>query len=122
VLAELQLTPSGSGTTGGARTCSWDRPVDQNGLNGYSTGVDIRDSQGISSANTDGYTVTPDSIGQHQGEQLRATSSADCIVIIGVTSSSRVDVTANANTDTNLACQVANQLAKAVEPQLPAGG
>lgn len=122
VLTELQLTQSSSGTVGGARTCSWTKPVDQNGVNGYTAGVDVRDSQGLGDASTNGYTVSPDQVGSHQGKELQSTTPGDCIVIIGVSQHSRVDVSVNAGTDTAKACQVANQLAKVVEPQLPAGG
>jgi hypothetical protein len=121
VLSSLQLSQTDSGTANGARSCSWQKSVDANGLNGYAAGVDIRDSQGLKDVNTSGSTVTSDQIGSHQGQQLQSTDSGDCIVAIGVTNSSRVDVTVNAETDAGKACQVANQLAKVVEPQLPSG-
>lgn len=121
VLAQLQLTKIGSGTDSGARSCRWQKPVDINGINGYTASVDIRDSQGLSDVNTDGYTVTDDTVGSHQAKELQSSALGDCIIAIGVTDSSRVDVTANAGTDASQACDVVSQLAKAVEPQLPAG-
>jgi hypothetical protein len=64
--------------------------------------------------------VTPDNIGSHPGRQLQSTISNSCLITIGVTNSSRVDVTAIATTDANQLCQLANQFAKLVEPNLPA--
>jgi hypothetical protein len=121
VLTQLQLAKSDSGSSGGARSCSWQKPVDENGVNGYTAGVDIRDSQGLNDLDTDGFTVTSDEVGSHQAKELQSTVPGDCAVSIGVTDSSRVDVSVNAGTDTSQACSVANQLAKVVEPQLPAG-
>jgi hypothetical protein len=121
VLANLQLTKTDSGTANGARTCGWQKGVDVNGLNGYSAGVDIRDSQGLKDVVTTGFTTTSKKIGSHQAEQLQSTNSGDCIVAIGVTDSSRVDITVNAETDAAKACQVAGQLATVVETQLPSG-
>ncbi|HEX5405091.1 MAG TPA: DUF3558 domain-containing protein [Pseudonocardiaceae bacterium] len=121
VLSQLQLTKLGTSTDSGARSCRYQKPVDVNGVNGYTAGVDVRDSQGLKDVNTDGSTVTDDQIGSHQGKQLKSSIPGDCLVAIGVSDSSRVDVSVNAGTDTNQACDVANQLAKAVEPQLPPG-
>jgi hypothetical protein len=113
-----QLTRSDSGNSSGARSCGWENTTQNNGA-GYSLGVDVRDSQGISDANTGGYTKTTDNVGSHNGVQLESSSGNDCIVAIGVTSSSRVDVVIS--TSGGGACQVANQFAKLVEPHLPSG-
>ncbi len=116
------MTRSQTGTESGARYCSWQRPVDANGQNGYVVAVGLRDSQGLASVNTDGYTATPVQIGRHQGKQLQANGSGGCIVVIGVTATSRVDVTVTDSVTAASACSTANQLANVVEPQLPAGG
>lgn len=119
--SQLQVTQSQSGTESGARYCSWQRPVDQNGQNGYVVAVGLRDSQGLDGVDSNGYTVTSVTIGHHQGKQLQSTSSSGCIVAIGVTAMSRVDVTVTDSTTTTSSCQIANQLAQIVEPQLPSG-
>lgn len=118
---QLQVSQSQSGTESGARYCAWQRPVDASGQNGYVVSVDLRDSQGMDSVNTGGYDVTSETVGKHQGKQLKATASAGCIVVIGVSATSRVDVTATDGTATTSSCQIANQLANVVEPQLPSG-
>ncbi|HEY3611546.1 MAG TPA: DUF3558 family protein [Pseudonocardiaceae bacterium] len=104
---------------GGARACTWQNTTANNGI-GYSIEVGIRDSQGINDVNTADSTVNPDNIGSHSGRQLQSTQSGLCLIAIGVTNSSRVDVVVSAGTDPVQGCQLANQFAKLVEPNLPA--
>jgi uncharacterized protein DUF3558 len=118
----LQLAPQGPVNEGGARACSWQKPVDINGQNGYGVEIGIRDSQSLNDINTAGYTMSQDNIGSHQGRQGAATGSGACLVVIGVGNSSRVDVIVTGGADATSACQFANQLAKFVEPRLPGGG
>jgi hypothetical protein len=118
VLSQNQLTKTDSGTQSGARTCAWTKSVDINGNGGYTLGVDIRDSQGLNDTSDAGYTVRPDTIGGHQGKQLERSGS--CIVAIGVSSTSRVDVQASG--DPGQSCPLANQFAKLIEPGLPGSG
>jgi hypothetical protein len=119
IVNQDQLGTPTPGNEGGARGCSWQNTTANNG-DGYAVGVDIRDSQGIKDINSAGYTVTSNNIGSHPGRQLQSTQSGTCIVVIGVTSSSRVDMVINAGTDPVQGCQLANQFAKLVEPSLPA--
>jgi predicted small secreted protein len=121
VLTQFGLTRSSSITIPAARPCNWSKSVDINGENGYAVEIDIRDSQGIKDINSANDTVTEDNVGSHDGRELQATAGGSCTVVIGVSDSSRVDVGVTAGTDTSQACSVANQLAKVVEPQLPAG-
>jgi len=119
---QLQLTPGGPVNEGAARACTWQKAVDINGQNGYGVEIGIRDSQGLDSINTAGYTITNDNVGKHSGKQGALNAGGGCLVAIGVGSSARVDVTISAGTDTNQACQFANQVAALVEPRLPGGG
>jgi hypothetical protein len=119
IVSQNQLGTATPGTEAGARICSWQNTTANNG-DGYAVGVDIRENQGIKDISSPSYTVTTDNIGSHPGRQLQSTQSGTCIVVIGVTSSSRVDVVINAGTDPVQGCQLANQFAKAVEPNLPA--
>jgi hypothetical protein len=59
---------------------------------------------------------TPVSVGSHQGMQDDQ-GVAGCEVAIGVTASSRVDVTATVNSGSG--CTQALQVAKLIEPHLP---
>lgn len=122
VMSQYGLSPASSITVPDARPCNWSKPVDINGNNGYSVEIDIREHQGLKDINTAGSTITQDNIGTHPGRQFSLDAGGSCTVSIGVTNASRVDVGVTAGTDTNQACQVANNLAKVVEPQLPASG
>jgi hypothetical protein len=115
------LSKADSIPVAGARPCTWNKPVDANGLNGYTVEIDIRDSQGLKDVNTGGFTVTQHNVGSHQGKQVQLNAGGSCLVVIGVGDSSRVDVGVTAGTDTAKACQVAGQLATVVETQLPSG-
>jgi hypothetical protein len=118
-VSQNALTSKGPRSGSGARSCTWDNAAYDNGL-GYALGVDIRDTQGINDINTGGYALSDDPIGHHQGKQIRETNGDLCGVVIGVTATSRVDVSANTgNSDINQACVLANQFAKLIEPKLP---
>src|SRR6266568_3554795 len=105
------LTSTGPTAGSGARSCGWDNNAYDNGL-GYTIGADIHDNQGIKDINTGGYSVSDDPIGHHQAKELRTTNGDLCSVVLGVTDTSRVDVSANTGTaDINQACVLANQYA-----------
>lgn len=76
--------------------------------------------QGLSQVPTTG-AMTDVRIGGHQAKKMVETASGGCYVGIGVTSSSRVDVTVNADHDDE-ACPLAMKAAGLVEPHLPAAG
>jgi hypothetical protein len=116
---ELQLTKGGPLSEGAARACTWSKPVDTNGQNGYTVEIGVRDNQSVSTFDSGGFTVTQDNIGRHQG--IQAVGGGGCFVVIGVGTSSRVDVFVS-TTDSTAAIQFANQVAKVVEPHLPGGG
>jgi hypothetical protein len=121
VQSQFGLSKADSIPVSGIRPCNWSKSVDANGLNGYSVEIDIRDHTGLKDIVTSGFTVSPDNVGSHQGRLIKLNAGGTCAVALGVGDSARVDVAVTAGTDTNQACDVANQLAKAVEPQLPSG-
>jgi Protein of unknown function (DUF3558) len=113
------LTSTGPTTGSGARSCGWDNNSYDNGL-GYTLGADIRDNQGIKDISTAGYSISDDPIGHHQAKELRTTNGDLCAVVLSVTATSRVDVSANTGAaDINQSCVLANQYAKLIEPKLP---
>jgi hypothetical protein len=118
-LSQNGLTSNGPSTGSGARRCRWDNIAYDNGL-GYTIGADVRDGQGLKDFNTAGYSLNDDPIGRHQAKQAQQTNGDGCIVSIGVTTTSRVDVLAsNGAADVNQSCALANQYAKLIEPKLP---
>jgi hypothetical protein len=118
-LSQNGLTSTGPETGSGARSCGWDNNAYANGL-GYTLGTAIRDKQGIKDINSDGYSISDDPIGHHQAKELRTTNGDLCAVVLGVTATSRVDVSVNTGAaDINQSCVLANQYAKLIEPKLP---
>jgi hypothetical protein len=118
--AEASQFQAGSGVpkqTSGARTCDWTIP------DGRGTfGIDLRNSQGLKDIVEGGGTLTDQPVGSHQGKILKeADGPGACSVIIGVTDSSRVDVSSVANTDTAKACEYVTKVAALIEPRLPKG-
>jgi hypothetical protein len=118
VVSQYQLAQSDTIPGTGGRPCNWQNTTDASGI-GYVVDLTVRDSQGTKDFNSEGNTVTSENVGRHQGLQAITNAGGGCDVTIGVTDSSRVDIEVVAGTDTNHACDLANQLAKLVEPQLP---
>jgi hypothetical protein len=121
-ISQNQLGSGKSSNGNGARSCDWQNTT-ANNYAGYTLAVDVRDHQGLKDINSEGYNVTDDNIGSHQGKQLKQNPGSGCGVVIGVTNSSRVDVVAtDSSGDAATSCNLANQFAKLVEPNLPSGG
>jgi hypothetical protein len=79
--------------------------------------LDIRTNVGLAGVQTNGGQLTDTTVGRHEAKQLRSISGG-CMITMGVTSSSRVDVTVNTGARTD-PCPIALQLAQMVEPNLP---
>jgi hypothetical protein len=94
---------------GSADTCLWN-PKDSSLI------VGIRTNVGLSGVQATG-AITDITIGNHQAKKLMG-AGGSCVVAIGVTSSSRVDVTLNGPSKTD-PCPPALQVAQLVEPKLP---
>jgi hypothetical protein len=118
-LDQYGLRKRDSGNVAGARTCSWTHPTDENGKGGFNIMPGIWDQQGLKDINSSGYSVAEKQLGRHPARQLRQIGSNGCAVVIGVTDSARVDVTASG--DPGQGCVLADQFAKLIEPRLPGG-
>jgi hypothetical protein len=85
----------------------------------YSIGVALRTNGGMGDfQQLPGGTVQNITVGNHSAKQEKVDSSSSCVVVVGVTSSSRVDVTATGDGNTD-PCPTALAVAKLVEPKLP---
>lgn len=118
VLSQNGLTETNQPATPGARSCTWQKTTDQNGP-GFVLGVDVRDSQGLADIDSQGFSLTDDTVGHHQGKQAEDAAGFECFVAIGVTPSSRVDVVVSTSVSAAQSCDLANQYAKLIEPNLP---
>lgn len=84
---------------------------------GVTLRVTIFDTQGLDDVVSSG-SPQKIQIGGHQAMRGQEPPSL-CVISIGTSDSSRVDVVAGARGDQNKACQVATQVATALEPSLP---
>lgn len=103
--------------TGGSRACDWQTQPGAN--DSLVIGVNIWDDQGVADVNDAGNGVDRT---QANGRDLARTviGTRVCLLAIGVTESSRVDVQVTAS-DAQRACEVADEVAGKVEPKLPEG-
>jgi uncharacterized protein DUF3558 len=114
-LQALQLTGGDEKESNGARACRYRREGAT--LNDTLTvSVELFDELGLDDLNTDNIQKT--TIGDHEAASWTDPLGA-CGMSIGVTDSSRIDNTAVGGENQQLACQLATQLATAVEKRLP---
>jgi hypothetical protein len=78
--------------------------------------VDIRTNVGLSGVQAPGE-VADVKIGSHDAKQFIGTTRS-CVIAMGVTASSRVDVVMTTSSDKD-PCQLARKIAELVEPRLP---
>jgi len=94
-----------------ARGCQWQASGQ------YTIGVGVLDNRGLADVVADG-PKTPMKVGTHDAVKYIGDLGL-CGIAIGVTATSRVDVTGVAYGDEAKACTIANQAARLVEPKLP---
>lgn len=122
IVSENQLQPGQSGNQSGSRFCRWDKNADAS-TSGYTIGINIYDHAGLDQLNTTEFAVTDYAVGKHQGRMAKDTSGGTCLVSIGVTTTSRVDVVADdGGAQVAKACTVATLVAPSVEQKLPVEG
>lgn len=96
-------------TIGVAPSCQMDSPAD-------SIAVSIFPNDGLSTLNVTG-PIHSIKVGSHHAEQ-EVDNTGSCIIAIGITSSSSVDVTSTGNGN-NDPCPGATNVAQLIEPKLP---
>lgn len=112
-LDSLGLTVQGEHTNSHrSRGCTWTQ-------NGASLDLAIRTNQGLTGFAVEGAThVKKLQIGDHNAKQQITPGTEGCVIGIGITATSRVDVSA-VMTETSKECPAAVKSAKVVEPHLP---
>ncbi|WP_246244802.1 DUF3558 family protein [Amycolatopsis pithecellobii] len=83
--------------------------------------VSVRAEQGLADVNADGGTLTSGSVNNRPATQVTGSVGATCLISLGVTKTSRVDISfvIGAGTEPTEACRTASQIANIVEPKLP---
>lgn len=115
-LQELKLTGGEEKEVAGIHTCRY-RYEGATLEDTFNLGVDLFPDQGLTQLNADNVKPLP-KIGDHEAASWTDPAGA-CGVSLGVTESSRIDNSAIGGTNQQLACQLAQQLATAVERRLP---
>lgn len=96
---------------GTADSCAY-RPTDA------SLSIGIRTNLGLAQTQSSGGQITDIKVGGREAKQVSGRTSGGCLVVLGVTSSSRVDVTVIPPPKGN-GCPLALKVAELIEPKLP---
>jgi hypothetical protein len=115
-LAALALTEQEAKTVGQAKVCQW-RHEGATLDDTFTMALAVYDNVGLADVVGTDVRQLPD-IGNHQAATYTGTTGG-CGVSLGITDTSRVDSTATGGNDQQQGCQLATQLATAVEPKLP---
>lgn len=112
-------SPDSSGTTGATSACQRSGRSANDSSTSFT--VSVRAQQGLSDINASGGTLTTGSLNGRPAAQFVSNIGAKCLVALGVTKTSRVDITfvIGAGTEPTEACQTASNIANIVEPKLP---
>ncbi|WP_183649379.1 DUF3558 domain-containing protein [Prauserella isguenensis] len=106
-------------TVGTATVCTWPGDAGDSAALVPTTSVAIRQNAGVQDVNDKGSGV------QHTEEDgrkyARSPGPGGCVIAIGVTTASRVDVVVSGTETADQACQIANSLVEAAEPNVPRG-
>lgn len=104
-------------TIGTADVCSWPGDAGDSAALVPTTSIAVRENAGVQD-------VTDKGKGVQQTEEngrkyARSPGPGGCTIAIGVTNSSRVDVTVSGTESSDQACQIANALTEVAEPNVP---
>ncbi|WP_109642259.1 DUF3558 family protein [Lentzea atacamensis] len=97
---------------GSADTCMWKK-------SGAAVSVGIRTNLGLAQTQASGGQITDITVGGREAKQVSGRSSGSCLVVLGVSSSSRVDVTVTPPASGGDPCPLALAFAEKVEQKLP---
>ncbi|WP_425273069.1 DUF3558 domain-containing protein [Saccharomonospora piscinae] len=104
---------------GSARSCSW-QLSNEGGVDGFVVALNVRDSQNVDSMNDVGAGIKNLNIDGRTAARVENPRYGDCTVGIEIDAQSRVDVTVNGLSSTEESCPIAEDVARVMEPRLPA--
>jgi hypothetical protein len=103
---------------GGARSCYW-RHSFENGGDGFTFVVSVRDAQSIETVVDGGGGVHRDEVNQRPSAWTVDPQFDDCTFAMKIDEMSRVDVSVAGDSESNDSCEVAKVIAGMIEPNLP---
>jgi hypothetical protein len=118
LLSSSEVTTLGAGA-GREETINNGRACRFTGVSSFVTSVVIYDELGLDDVTTDTSVTPVPTVGKHKAVQW--TGGVDtCVISLEVAKNTRVDAQGTAGGDTQKSCSIALQVAKFVEPKLPA--
>ncbi|MEU0536931.1 DUF3558 family protein [Amycolatopsis tolypomycina] len=116
-----QFNQPESKTLGGARTCKYQKKIASASDATMVIGVNVRDDASVDQVRDTGGGVADKDINGRRAKEAPDGAAVGCTLGLAVGASSRVDVAVLLDSSSNEACQVAEAVAKSVEPKLPKG-
>ncbi|MCR6486402.1 DUF3558 domain-containing protein [Amycolatopsis sp. OK19-0408] len=116
-----EFNPPENGTLGGARVCSYQKKIASASDKGMVAGVSVRDDATVDQVRDTGRGVVDKEVNGRKAKESPDGAAPGCTLGLAVGDSSRVDVAVTAVQSSDEACQIAEAVAKTVEPRLPKG-
>ncbi|MEA5361606.1 DUF3558 family protein [Amycolatopsis sp., V23-08] len=115
-----EFNPPVSKKLGTARSCSYQKKIASASDESIVVGANVRDDASIDQVNDTGGGVVDKDVNGRKAREASGGSVAACTLGLAV-GASRVDVVVTTVSSADQACQIAEAVAKAVEPRLPKG-
>ena len=119
-LSNNQLQPGQSVAAAGGRGCRWHRPDDGATLDGYNIQIVIYDQMGLDQFQAPDGPVSSYPVANYQGKLYEDQPNNTCVVSIGTTKTSRVDIDVNSNVSFDQGCKLVKEVAPKVVANFPA--
>lgn len=112
--------PGVPNNVGSARGCKYEKDTDSPTTDPNRViSVNLRNEQGIDDVQDLGNGINRTEVDGREYAQVAA--SGGCIIVIGVSPTSRVDINTTATEGTQKRCNIADEVGQIVEPKLPQG-
>jgi hypothetical protein len=126
LLTQTQLQNNGlmagqTVTAAGGRACRWVRPDDGSSIDGYNIQVVIYNQSGLDQLVTTGGQVSNYPVDKYQGKLFQDNSLNNCVVSVGTSNTSRVDIYVNSSVGIAQGCSLVKEVAPKVVANFPAG-
>ena len=107
-------------TAANGRGCRWVRPDSGSSVDGYNIQIVIYNTLGLDQLVTTGGQVSDYPVGKYQGKLFQDSSLNNCVVSVGTSSTSRVDIYVNSSVSLAQGCSLVKEVAPKVVANFPA--
>jgi hypothetical protein len=119
MITSNQLEPGKTVNAPGGRACRWERPDDGAAIDGYVLQIVIYDKTGIDQLNTVGGTMADYAVDTYQGKLFQDTPLNACVVSLGTSANSRVDLTIVSRLGIEQGCALVKEVAPLAAANFP---